>query len=677
MKKITTVLLAFLFIAQGLYAQSDTILNRYRQYLFATLKVNGNVDELVTSLNANGQWSDIDYQDQERGGWKPLIHMKRLRDLALAYSYPGSPFFQEARVRQSINMALDHWLLHRYKCPNWWHNEIGVPQQMRDVIILFRPELTSKRMEGALEVLAQYQIHPNTTGANLTWTADLGLHYGLLTNDAALAQRCRDLIVHEIEINTADGVQPDYSFHQHDKRLQMYQYGAAFLLENIRLAWELRNTSLAFPKDKLTLLTDFLVKGWQWMTRGINTVPGTMDRSASRIDALHSADVRPLLPYLIDLVPERENELTVIAQHQNGNGALNGFAYYPYSDFTAYQQKDFSFFLKTISTRTLATESINSENLKGHLLNSGDAYMIHDGKEYFNLMPVWNWEYLPGITSFKGADRMVRKPFVGSVGNGKQGFTSMDYLLESKDRSRSISAKKSWFCYDNKVICLVADLRGKGVDTAYTVMDQSRWNNKVCVNTSRNILAEGNHSFAELKWVYHRNFLYAPLTRVAGEVQLHSVTGEWTTINASEVAPPVNEKLFMPLLLHESLSGGAAFGYLMTYSKSDAAAKRLAKKPGCSIIRNDSLCQSVLFDDGTLMAAFYQKGSFDFNKHRLTVNKPCLIMIVGNKLYASDPQQINNGVEIEIDGKKYSIELPGHGFTTKGVAVNLGSGKGM
>ena len=180
----------------------------------------------------------------------------------------------------------------------------------------------------------------------------------------------------------------------------MYQYGRAYLVESSRIAWQLRGTPLAFPDEKVSLLTDFVLNGWQWMARGINTVPGTMDRSSSRKDGLQSADMRFLIPFLIELQPEKAVELNRMAAVQNGKGSLNGFRYYPYSDFAVFHQPGFSYFLKTISNRTYATESINNENLKGRLLNSGDAYLIRDGQEYFNLMPMWDWTALPGVTTF-------------------------------------------------------------------------------------------------------------------------------------------------------------------------------------------------------------------------------------------------------------------------------------
>ncbi|RYF85543.1 MAG: hypothetical protein EON98_06265 [Chitinophagaceae bacterium] len=373
--------------------------------------------------------------------------------------------------------------------------------------------------------------------------------------------------------------------------------------------------------------------------------------------------------HIIDLVPQKKDPLTRIAAHQNGKGALNGFRYFPYSDFAAYQQPAFSFFVKTISTRTLATESINSENLKGRLLNSGDAYLIHDGQEYFNLMPAWNWDFLPGLTSFKGADKIKRQPFNGSVSDGKVGLTSMDYILQNKDGSAFISAKKSWFCYGNTVVCLVADLKGKNVDTAYTAMDQSRWRGTVTANKKSNRLAEGNHFFTSLKWVHNSSFVYVPFGHGTAAVQLRKDSAKWSTINASESDEPVEEKVFMPLLVHENLSEEQSFGYVTAYCQSPAEAGRIAANLGCKIIRNDSSCQAVAFPNGTVMFAFFQPSSVVFKNSRLTVNKPCLLLVKKDKLYASDPLQQNHSVSIALNDKTFEVALPANGFSTEGLSL--------
>src|SRR5690606_21405608 len=101
-------------------------------------------------------------------------------------------------------------------------------------------------------------------------------------------------------------------------------------------------TPLAFPDDKVDILTDMVLKGWQWMARGVNTVPGTMDRSSSRKGELRSPDMRPLIPFIIELYPQKTAELEKMLAVQHGEGALSGFRYYPYSDFAAFHRHGFS-----------------------------------------------------------------------------------------------------------------------------------------------------------------------------------------------------------------------------------------------------------------------------------------------------------------------------------------------
>ena len=114
-----------------------------------------------------------------------------------------------------------------------------------------------------------------------------------------------------------------------------------------------------------------------------------------------------------------------------------------------------SVFLKTISSRTHATESINRENLKGvPYLNCGDHYIVRDGREYSMLQPVWQWKYLPGITLLHKRSRQRLQSFVGGIGNGQSGLSVIDYVRISKG-NKVLAVRKAWFFYKNIVICLM------------------------------------------------------------------------------------------------------------------------------------------------------------------------------------------------------------------------------
>lgn len=649
------------------HVQTDSILARYKRYLLAGPRQDIDSTARVVALyDPVRQWPDIDYGDQQRANWQLWTHLKRTRDIALEWSDPRSGHYHDSTWWTVINEALDHWLQRRYHNPNWWHNEIGVPQCMRDILVLVGDQLSASRKKGALEVMRQLRVQAPGAGANLVWSADLGLHYGALTGDEALVRRCADLLIGELHITTGDGIQPDYSFHQHASRLQMYQYGAAFLEANVRLAWQLSGTPWAFPEMKIRLLADFVLKGWQWMCRGVNTVPGTIDRSVSRIDALHSADLRGTLPYLMELCPSQADAFRAIAARQSGEGEpLRGFRYYPYSDLAVWQGLPFTFFVKTISDRTLPAESINGENRKGKLMNSGDAYFIRNGKEYFNLMPVWDWEKLPGITSFPGAERVVRHSFVGSVTDSVSGLTVMDYEMQGSGGHsltgpavHPLRARKFWACHDGVVVCLIAGQGGDSTERAggsfsegqpFTVLDQCRKQGDV---------VKGD------KWVWHSGLAYILLGREKLNVFAGEASGSWQSINQSQPATLIKDSVFMPVVYHRA---GKTFssGYVVTACPQGEVGA-LVRDPLWKVLRNDTTCQAVRFADGVTLCAFWQPGSVrPGHGHDVRVDGPCLVLLSGDKLYVSNPAHIRSTITVSFGGKSRRMILPEDGTTVR------------
>lgn len=646
-------------------AEQDTILNRYTRFLYRAAPLAGDGDALILSPDKAGRWADIDYRDTQRANWQPLTHLQRVRALALAWSNPGSRRFHDPALWKTLNLTLDHWLRERYHNSNWWHNEIGVPQYMRDIIVLLRDTLDQPKLAAALEVLGQYRLQKSGAGANLVWSADLGLHLGALTGNDELIRKCARLLADEVHITTGDGLQPDNSFHQHGARLQVFQYGAAYLQGNIRLAWQLMGTSWALPEEKISLLAGFTLDGWQWMSRGIHTVPGTIDRSVSRPGALNSADLRDYIPYLCALCPSKAKAFEAIARRQNDQGpALVGFRYFPRSDFSVYQQPHFTWFLKTISDRTLPTESINGENRKGGLLNSGDGYVLRTGNEYFNLMPVWDWEKLPGVTSFHGATHIDRHSFTGSVGDGKSGLTVMDYGLTGTTGQR-LDTRKFWACHDGWVVCLIGGLHDSALSTKpFTTLDQCRWAGSVTVKrTAETTLHEGDHELKGVHWIRHAGVTTLFFKPAQLDIHAGTATGTWASINTSGSAAPVTEKTFTPLLLHGS---DPAAAYALTTDITLKQTRSFTTRPPCTVIRNDPGLQAIRFRDGTILAAFYTAGTLHLDDNQtIGVDQPCLLLASADGTYLSDPSRKAGTLTLTIGHSSKSFFLPDDGTSVK------------
>ena len=291
---------------------------------------------------------------------------------------------------------------------------------MCEIIVLLGDNLTGARRQAVLEVFGQLKMR--ATGANLMWSGELAFLYACVTGNRAQADEAARRVWAEVAVGKREGIQPDGSFYQHGPRLQTFHYGAGFLGTACKLAWQLRQTPWAIPREQRDILSTYILTGPQWMCRGVFAPPGTLDRAVSRKGSLRSASLVGTLKTWREMDPEHRPEFDAIIDRQGGGKRRRSpaTATFALGDFTVYHRPQASFFLKTVSERTGMTESINDENLKGSpFLNCGDHYVVRDGLEYHDLQPLWQWKHLPGLTMVADDLKQKRTPFVGGIGNGQ------------------------------------------------------------------------------------------------------------------------------------------------------------------------------------------------------------------------------------------------------------------
>jgi chondroitin AC lyase len=380
MKKLTlTLLLQFLLLlsCEGQNA-ADTIIARYTKYLMIT-ETQGpeEIEQLVVSSKLAVTNANAREQAQLKAQIPVILH--NTRNLALAWANPTSPIYHDDSVQVHLKISLQYCLDYILKKTSWSLYQLNIAQDVRDIVMLLNGQINDNQKTQCIDILKQHKLQGKGVGTATVKTNELGVHYGALTKDTILIAHCRELIVNDVNVSQADGIQPDWSFHHDGKRLEMFHAGRSFLIDHLRVAFALKNTTFEFPHEKVKLLSDVVLQGWQWMARGINTVPGTIDRNTSHENALKSADIRWMISILKALAPELDKKFTSLENWQNGKESHTGIHYWPYADFTAYHHPDFSIFIKTISDRTLPSGSNSKENLPGNLLNTGDTYLVHDG----------------------------------------------------------------------------------------------------------------------------------------------------------------------------------------------------------------------------------------------------------------------------------------------------------
>ena len=200
--------------------------------------------------------------------WTP-VHLARGRDRERLRN-PASPAYHSAAMLAGVERGLRYWYERRPLSNNWWNNTIGQPMAMERILVPLDGALPPDLFRTGLTYLyCPTDVDPRRrTGQNLVWYASQQLTRGVLTRSADDVAAASEAIQREIRITTAEGMQPDFSFHQHGPQLSTVAMASAFIVDACRYATLLAGTRFAFTRDKLSLLAAYLLEGDRYMIRG-------------------------------------------------------------------------------------------------------------------------------------------------------------------------------------------------------------------------------------------------------------------------------------------------------------------------------------------------------------------------------------------------------------------------
>ena len=74
-------------------------------------------------------------------------------------------------------------------------------------------------------------------------------------------------VTDQIIVTAKEGIQHDYSFHQHGHFIYNGSYGHNFLRESIWLATMVHGTKFAYSETQIQTLRDYYLQGTRWMLR--------------------------------------------------------------------------------------------------------------------------------------------------------------------------------------------------------------------------------------------------------------------------------------------------------------------------------------------------------------------------------------------------------------------------
>lgn len=676
-------------VASGVLADDHATLRRNLVERFsASAPSERAVRTLIDRLQPDGSWPDVDYKDQQRGAWRTYAHVSRLLELAEAYRREGHPFCGSPEVRDAVTRGLEFWLDGDYRNPNWWYGRIGVPKAVAPLLILMSDDLPRPVRDRAIEqVLGRSRM--GMTGQNEVWVAGIALMKGLLTGDDALMDKAHRSIVSQIRITTAEGVQPDFSFHQHGPQQQWGNYGSSFAHDAIQWARVFHGTRFQLDDSQMLVLRQYVLEGLSWVVW-----KGRMDISGCGRQIFPGCQVSKGQSVLrmVDAMSELDKgaaesyELVLSSQDERKENQLVGHRHYWRSDMAIHRRPTWYSSVKMSSKRVIGAETCNSENLLGLHLADGVTYFLCSGREYEDLFPVWDWRKLPGTTCRQDEGSLVpnnracrgQSDFVGGATCGDQGVATMDY------RRGSLSANKAWFFLKDAVVCLGNGIECDDVSEVVTTLDQCRFQGAVTVGqpTARRI-EPGQHDWDDVSWLHHGKMGYLLIEPRRVHVEGVKRTGNWRKVHDRKGYAEDSAEVFHAWISHGIQPRNGRYAYAVFPDTTADVFQRRLKSLSFDVLQNDEHVQAISAVKGNMVFAVFRHPERIAlaNDRWLEVDRPCVLIVdtTDDQLYVADPTHQQEQIKIrwKRDGDHsdrvthLDVQLPSGGDAGKTVALRL------
>ncbi|TKC00196.1 polysaccharide lyase 8 family protein [Pedobacter cryophilus] len=676
--KIFTLIGVFMIAFCKLYGQDEfqIIQSKIDDHLKAEVK-----NDLLTSsiaadwprLQKEGSYADINYSSTIETAWPPLLHLKRLNYLTLAYVIKENKYFNQQEVLAGIISGLRYWYAQNPSSSNWFQNDIAVPTALGEILILLNHNKINFPVflqDSLLQRMQQGNVY-KSIGANKVDIATHMLYRACITKDKTLMATALEQAFYPISFTSKQGLQYDYSYLQHGPQLQIASYGEVFLKGEYKVASWVQGTIFALSADKLKILNNYLINSYLKTIRGRYIDFNTEGRGISRNDILDKKSItessvnNSLLGLAKKASPENTGLINEAQDRINQIKApsykiLPSHTHFWKADYTLHTRPTYSFNVRSVSKRTVRAEVGNNENLLGKFLPDGSTNIQRSGAEYFNIMPIWEWDKIPGITS---RDYQEDQPFTiewgergvgyftGGVSDSLYGASVYDFNYNE------VTAKKAWFFFDKQVVCLGAGINSFATQNIVTTINQSWLKGKVLAYADEKLSrVKSKKSMNNPSWIWHDSIGYYFPDSAQLQITNQKQKGSWAKINANRSKEAIEGKVFKMWFNHGVDPADATYAYIVRPGISQQE-MQIDKQQEIKILANSKTLQAVKNEAlNILQVVFYEAGVLSDEDITIKVDQPCMVMVKNidtknPEIHLADPTQKLKEVNISISSK--------------------------
>ncbi len=609
------------------------------------------IEELNRTINKDGSWPGIDYEDVSNTGFQHSRHLANIVNLSHAYNKSHTKHYQDKETGKNIEKALDFWFENDFICDNWWWNQIGVPDRMVAILLMMDESLSDKEKENAAPIVGRANLEASGArpGGDLIKIAGILGKYALFTRDEATLEKVIETMEGEIQFaverGTPDdtrGLQTDLSFHHRSDRVNnTLSYGRGYANAFSEWAAKIGGTKYQFSERAIHLLVDYYLDGICKMM-AYATFPdlGAKNRSVSRQGALmpHGIEIPKNLLMATDY---RKEELLEIIQIRNGRlkPDLTNSQFFWQSEYYSHQRPDYFTSVRMYSTRNRSMEQpYNDEGLKNHHLGEGSNFVYRTGAEYIDIFPLLDWQKIPGTTSVQSPEMPAEEEiqqegltdFVGGLTDGRYGAAVFDF----ESPYNQLTAKKAWFFFDDEIVCLGAGITAEAEYPVATTLNQTWLLDDVTISRqgdSIQTLVKGEHNLSDVNWIIHDHIGYLFTSPTPMKLRNQKASGSWFSINRQSDSPKreVSGDVFKLWMDHGVQPENASYQYLIVPYTDRLAIQDYQKELAIEILNNTSDIQAVSQKElGITQVIFHQPGKIQVSESlQLVAEHPCMVML--------------------------------------------------
>lgn len=472
------------------------------------------------------------------------------------------------------------------------------------------------------------------------------------------------------------GFYPDGSYMDHGRLAYLGSYGVEFMKGGVKIPSLIGGTPWQYPEEVQKNLEYYIVEGFgNGIYRGMMldclkgrsvARPGGSNRAAGReamicilqmVDSLSAEARATILPMLKSWLEEDEGFIDSLQGAENmaikkkareilEDSSIEGYVApvhksYPLMDRAFHRMDDYLFAVSMFSERTQNTEIMNDENRFGWHQNDGMTY-IYDRDDMYteNFWNTVNPLRLPGTTVaamkidngapdssgfIQKGDFLSTESWVGGSSIGNYGISGMAFSGKIKgaegDASTTyapeLNGKKSWFMFDDEIVCLGADINNKNMNVPVeTTID----NRKLDQDGSNGFLVDGQEmdlpvkeanvkeladrsvdvsgvACEDIRWAHVEGTesagtgYYFPEENTEIQVRRAKTTGSWRDIGTFDGESTEN---YLEMWFdHGENPTGASYSYVLLPETDAGETEAYAAAPEIAVLANNKDAQAV------------------------------------------------------------------------------------